>query len=476
MATGSPRNKLSKRTRTILFLVWLAFLVRGVFYCIEQPVWEGFDEWAHFAYVERLAMSLSMPERSDLVPDDVAASIRTLRMPRGQANDATSYTQYEAQQPPLYYLLMAAPYRLTSDWPLERRVLLLRVLSLLLASVTIPLGYRAAQLALEDDRLALFVPIALASLPGLLIDVCRVANDSLAIALSSALTAVMLSLTRPNRGLRTWLAAGLILGALLLTKAFALVFLGLVPLVALFGIRRDRKTALTGSGLCVAVAVAVAGWWYRDAWLATGTISGEQLDAAASSFSLLQKVLAIPQIPWLKVLDAAAFTHIWIGGWSFLVLRSWMYRVFELVAMTAVIGLVVSLWRGCFSSRMTLAAAQFGAFCAAVGYHVVVIFLAGRPPTALGWYFNVVIVAELILLFFGLESLLGKAWVGTSVATVIFLTICMDTYGMSFVLMPYHSRSYQFTWFLYVGANIGLSVLTARLAQNRPNFPHMSRV
>ena len=75
-----------------------------------------------------------------------------------------------------------------------------------------------------------------------------------------------------------------------------------------------------------------------------------------------------------------------------------------------------------------------------------------------------------------IENLLGKVWVGGAVATVIFLTICMDTYGMIFVLMPYHSRSYQFTWFLYVGANIGLAVLAARLAQNRPNFPHMSRV
>jgi hypothetical protein len=114
MATGSPRNSLQSGSRKVVLVAWLAFLVRGVFYCVEQPIWEGFDEWAHFAYVEHLAMTGSIPERTDEVPADVSASIRTVRMPRGQANDAGSYTQYEAQQPPLYYCLMAVPYRLAS--------------------------------------------------------------------------------------------------------------------------------------------------------------------------------------------------------------------------------------------------------------------------------------------------------------------------------------------------------------------------
>ena len=66
--------------------------------------------------------------------------------------------------------------------------------------------------------------------------------------------------------------------------------------------------------------------------------------------------------------------------------------------VAALIGLVVAAWRRSFNNQTILVAAQFAFFSAAVGYHVVVIFLAGRPPTALGWYFNVVIVAELILM------------------------------------------------------------------------------
>src|SRR5438309_248236 len=39
----------------LLFLVWIAFVTRGLFYCVQQPMWEGYDEWAHFAYIQHVA-------------------------------------------------------------------------------------------------------------------------------------------------------------------------------------------------------------------------------------------------------------------------------------------------------------------------------------------------------------------------------------------------------------------------------------
>src|ERR1700678_3594428 len=35
--------------------IWLCFLVRGLFYSSFLPLWEGYDEWTHFAYIQQLA-------------------------------------------------------------------------------------------------------------------------------------------------------------------------------------------------------------------------------------------------------------------------------------------------------------------------------------------------------------------------------------------------------------------------------------
>ena len=46
----SVTNLMLKR----LLLIWLCFIFRGVFYCSFLPLWEGFDEWAHFGVAQRM--------------------------------------------------------------------------------------------------------------------------------------------------------------------------------------------------------------------------------------------------------------------------------------------------------------------------------------------------------------------------------------------------------------------------------------
>src|SRR6185503_15309837 len=50
------KGNLLQTTRVprLLLLVWTCFLVRGAFYSAAFPIWEGFDEWAHFAVIERM--------------------------------------------------------------------------------------------------------------------------------------------------------------------------------------------------------------------------------------------------------------------------------------------------------------------------------------------------------------------------------------------------------------------------------------
>lgn len=156
-------------------LTILAFLLRGTFYCAVQPIWEGFDEWAHFGYIQHLAQAGHPPSRSEPVSDELRRSVelvplsaaaaessaeslthdafwrlrpddrlsreRQLRELRPSYNSApvanTVLRQYEAQQPPLYYLLLAVVYVVLKDVSLPAQVFALRFVSLLISAVGI---------------------------------------------------------------------------------------------------------------------------------------------------------------------------------------------------------------------------------------------------------------------------------------------------------------------------------------------------
>jgi hypothetical protein len=59
-----------------LLAIWLCFLVRAFFYGAALPLWEGYDEWSHFAVVQRMAFrGEPLVSRDSPISRDVAASL-----------------------------------------------------------------------------------------------------------------------------------------------------------------------------------------------------------------------------------------------------------------------------------------------------------------------------------------------------------------------------------------------------------------
>src|SRR6185436_17368866 len=59
-----------------LLATWLCFVVRAFFFCAAMPLWEGFDEWSHFAVVQRMVFrGEPLVDRESQAPQDVAASM-----------------------------------------------------------------------------------------------------------------------------------------------------------------------------------------------------------------------------------------------------------------------------------------------------------------------------------------------------------------------------------------------------------------
>jgi hypothetical protein len=340
-------------------LAVLAFLLRGAFYCVEQPIWEGFDEWAHFGYIQHVAQYGRLPSRVDPISGQLRRSLeiaplsaaallpgsltydeywrllpgqridreRELRglRPTYRGADASggTLTQYEAQQPPLYYLLLAIPYLIVSGASLPAQVLALRIVSLFIAAAGLVLCYRIAAEMPACRRAAPPILLLLASWPGLVVSVSRIGNDGLALALGSVVILRLFRIVRRGSGMRDWALVGAALAAALLTKSYLLTLVPLLPLMALIQALRRKSSwqAVYGCLLALALTGLAAGWWYIGAWQTTGTLSGEQVDAAAR-FDLAGKFAAIWNVRWLRVLDSVATTHVWTGGWSFLGVRS----------------------------------------------------------------------------------------------------------------------------------------------------------
>lgn len=414
----------------------MCFLARGLFYTLVFPLWEPFDEPFHFAYVQRVAQGGGLPAPESPVSREVEASMKLVPLPWALGSLPEPYLvhdawwrlpeaerrarrealraipgqwqrepgsgaqlQYEAQQPPLYYWLMAGPLRVAGRLSLEWRVRLLRWLSVLLASAVVPLGFVAARRVLGEGP-AVGVVAVIAAMPELMIDLARVGNDSLAVVLFTLLLWLCLE--------ERWTAAGAALGAGLLAKAYLLTA---APVVGWLLVRRRQWKGAV-------VAVAVAGWWYVGNWLRTGSLSGMK-DAAFAGWAPPWKV------EWWRVLDSIFFSHIWFGGWSFLQVRSWMYRVF---AVLFVAGLALALRR---RRGLGMVAAFYAAFWVGLAYHGWLMYRAFGQSSSSGWYLHCVVVAEAILLLAG-----WPRW-GPRLATALFCLL--DLYAMHFVLAPYYT-------------------------------------
>jgi hypothetical protein len=407
------------RYRVSLIAIWLIFLARGAFYSHFIPLWEGFDEWGHYAFVEHLRVHPGvLPRTTDGVTEEIRESVQSARI-RHEAADPLLL--FEAQQPPLYYWILSMPNRLWIGADISTRVHRLRMLSVLIASLSILFAWLAAIELFSSRALALSVCALITAMPGLMIDIARVGNESMAIALGSWLIWLLLRRKSP--------VLGIALGMGLLTKAY---FLAFVPIL----IFRRRFSSL-------AVGIAIGGWWYWRNFRLTGTWTGEIMDVAATKLGWVAKLAGIPKVHWIRVLDVALWTHIWTGAWSFLTVKSWIYRGFEVVFAITAIMVVYALTKrpfGRFKGKLATLISMEVLFAMGIAYQALSIFLAKNISFAPGWYFYALVVAEALLLATGTLILVGRRRVLWAMGFLITLFAALDVYSTVFVLGRHYAQ------------------------------------
>ena len=191
------------RANRILLLVF--GIAQAVLYSSLLPLWEGFDEPWHYGYVQYLAASHRLPVLGKtrlsrevwdsmltspvshvvqsawpelqtfdtyfkLSPDARAQERRALGDLSRNDGSESAHTNYEVQQAPLAYALLAVPDFLLRDTSLPRRILWLRIFNAVLSTV---LTFIAAEYLFEIlglpapfRVLGIFLPLRLSDVLG----------------------------------------------------------------------------------------------------------------------------------------------------------------------------------------------------------------------------------------------------------------------------------------------------------------------
>lgn len=180
------------------------------------------------------------------------------------------------QHPPLYYAIGAGVVKLFGalDWRWDQQLLLLRLLSVFLAVLIVPLAGATAR-ALTASNLTGVVAAAMVVGIGQLAFInSTVTNDVLVTVLGMTLTLLAVRALQRRHTPGLVLMAGVVLGLGLLTKGF---FLAAIPMVALSFLIKSApnprfKSRLVASGSAMAVAFVVGGWWWLKNLVVYGTI------------------------------------------------------------------------------------------------------------------------------------------------------------------------------------------------------------
>jgi len=347
-----------------LYALLLLFLLSATLYNIVVPLGEGPDEPGHMAYVLFLA--------------------REGRLPRQHAAVGQVDVPGEGHQPPLAYLSAlpavawlppaerefflsdnpdslwnsgsepAAFMRSSQEYWSWRGVVLAwhlaRGVSTLLGLVTLVCTWKAAHALVQSDRTTqpsrAYLPLPATAFvalnPQFLFTSALVTNDALLTALSAGLFWLAVSPSAVSHRHHWSLLAGGLFGLALLTKQSALL---LAPLLLWASWRAGSGNWWATTRIVItwaAVALLLAGWWYARNWQLYGDPFG--LGVFRDEF-MTQAFNWRSPAAWRAAL-VQLYASFWARfGWMSLHPPAWVIRVYALVGLIALGGLV--LYLGC---------------------------------------------------------------------------------------------------------------------------------
>jgi hypothetical protein len=340
-------------SRRPIWLILLAVALLGVAHVAFLPPFEGYDENAHWSYIQQIADQSRLPPASESwlsgdfedydgprpfemsTPDKPsgAAFRRYFAGPHGdlgrpvaRAYRSGAHPNWEPrQQPPLYYVLLAPAYRLARNLSWPDHFLVLRLVSWAMAFAGFALGALATLRWLRREgatwAVLWLIPAWPILFPELFPEMARLGNDSLALLFAGiAWYFILALLEQPSLGRAVGL--GLALGLGLWTKSFFLPISAGVALLFLYAAwRRGEGRHLGDILLALLLAGAIGGSWYLGNYRTYGSVFGQtEFAALRQAGGLLPALMALPKLDLALQLARGvalmAATFAWAGTWT----------------------------------------------------------------------------------------------------------------------------------------------------------------
>jgi hypothetical protein len=231
-----------------------------------------------------------------------------------------------------------------------------------------------------------------------------------------------------------------------------------------------------GAVTAALIPFAIAGWWYARNLITTGTLAGLGESVTLQKTDPWATLRAVPLMPWWRTVDAILFSHIYCLGWSWLTVRSWMYRVFYIAIAAAFVG----LWRWRHKPGVLWLLAVYAFFWLGELWHAALMYVARGVPVSMGFYLYGIVAAEVPLWVAGLATWLRR-WAAVTLAAMFAL---LDLAGMHLQAIPYYTGAIRhdaggvlhfahtltvhlsLIWVLYVVATVAAVLVSV------PVFPH----
>jgi len=210
----------------IIFTIIVSiYLVAGLLYATQTPLWQAPDEPAHYNYVRYLATHQQFPAQQLGCYNQ--AYLSTIISQKFPPNLSINDLCYEYHQPPLYYMLAGAVYWFSNGSPIA-----IRFLSVLFGVGTVIIAGFTARLIFPKNRAVGYGTMAfVAFVPMHSFMLASINNDSLAGLLFAWLLYLLIRLLcQATITVSEASLVGLVLGLALLTKLTIYIA---VPLVAL---------------------------------------------------------------------------------------------------------------------------------------------------------------------------------------------------------------------------------------------------
>lgn len=413
-----------------LFLFFsLAILLIGSGYALIVPIFEGFDETAHFSRVLEISSSrLSFlknhsyihesifnykgpsPYNSGNPPFDHEKSYRNFFSDNAkisfyekeyrQSHEVSNFIfspqeNWEYQHPPLYYLILAPFINFFSDISLLNKIILLRILSFLMALGGILFAYKAIKDNVDSSRndfLRLGFLVYPAIFPMFFLEFSRLGNDSLALFFSGILFLALSEFNKDPSNLKKSSFVGFILGLGLLTKAlFVPILLAILFFYStqiFFG--RSKKPFFKGLLLILLMTTLTAGGWYLYKYLVFSDIGAGiealQLNQQGGLVAGLKEHFAI--INFLRALIVPIATFSWAGSWSLTRMPIALYVPLICISLFFFLIYFLKIKRNLLDSSSFLVW-LFLFFYAGLTYHILITIALGGVATSPGWYLHV---------------------------------------------------------------------------------------